>query len=232
LTYGNANIRGTTTVTAGLLSTAAWGKAVSVALPGISYEITFASSATANPGTSYTLGTTTGLRVTTQLTKTSTAAAFTATPSTQTIATGGKPVFTVALTDDYGNVRSGVLVTAGMTSTGRNGTIQLASQLTDANGNAKFTFTDASTSTTNLSDTITFTAGKDALGATKSVAATVTYVAGLAVTAVTVTTSESAKSVANLVAAPTDISAGKAGASAAPATISASREKRGSFDTT
>jgi hypothetical protein len=219
LTWGNSNIRGTTTVTAGTLSTAAWGTAVGSALPGISYAITWASTVAGDPATSYSVGTTTGLRVTTQLTKTSTAAAFTATPSSQTVATGAKPVFTVALTDDYGNVRSGVLITAGMTSTGRNGAIQLASQLTDANGNATFTFTDASTSTTNLSDTITFTSGKDALGATSSVSATVTYVAGLAVTAVTVTTSESTKSVANLVAAPTDISAGKAGASAAPATI-------------
>jgi trimeric autotransporter adhesin len=222
LTWGNTNIRGTTTVTSGTLSTAAWGTAVGGAgLPGISYSLTWASTLVGNPATSYTVGTTGGLKATTQLTKTSLAAAFTATPSTQTVATGAKPVFKVTLTDDYENVRSGVLVTAAMTSTGRNGTIQLASQITDANGQATFTFTDASTSTTNLSDTITFTAGADALGNTKTVAATVTYVAGLVVTAVTVTTSESAKSVANLVAAPTDISAGKAGASAAPATITA-----------
>jgi len=219
LTWGNANIRGTTTVTSGTLSTAAWGTAIGSALPGVSYSITWASSVTGDPAVSYAIGTSTGLKVTTQLTKTSLAAAFTATPSSQTVATGAKPVFTVTLADDYGNVRSGVLITAGMTSTGRNGTIQLASQLTDANGNATFTFTDASTSTTNLSDTITFTSGKDALGATSTVSATVTYVAGLAVTAVTVTTSESTKSVANLTANPTDISAGKAGAAAAPATI-------------
>ena len=221
LTWGSTNIRGTTVVTAGTLSTAAWGTAIGSSLPGISYSITWASSITGNPATSYALGTATGLKVTSQLTKTSLAAAFTVTPSTQTVATGAKPVFKVTLTDDYENVRSGVLVTAGMTSTGRNGTIQLASQLTDANGQATFTFTDASTSTTNLSDTITFTSGADALGATSTVSATVTYVAGLAVTAVTVTTSESTLSVANLVAAPTDISAGKAGASASPATISA-----------
>jgi len=220
LTYGNANIRGTTTVTSGTLSTAAWGKAIGAA-PGYSYSITWASAVAGDPAATYAIGTATGLRVTSQLAGTTLAAAFTATPSAQTVATGAKPVFKVTLTDDYENVRSGVLVTAGMTSTGRNGTIQLASQITDANGQATFTFTDASTSTTNLSDTITFTAGADALGGTKTVTATVNYVAGLAVTAVTVTTSESTLSVANLVAAPTDISAGKAGASAAPATISA-----------
>jgi len=83
-------------------------------------------------------------------------------------APGAALTFVVEVDNQFGAAMVGHAVTASIT--GRNATVAVASAITDADGRATFKYTDASTSTTSLVDTITFTA---ATGVTDS--ATVTY---------------------------------------------------------
>jgi len=85
-------------------------------------------------------------------------------------ATATKQSFTVSVVDEFGNAKSNVTVTASIA--GRNSTVSVASGVTDASGEAVISYTDVSTSTTSLTDTITFTA---ASGVTDT--ATVVYTA-------------------------------------------------------
>ena len=100
-----------------------------------------------------------------------------------TSATGGATTFTATVTNDYGVAQSNVIVQVGQA--GRNAKLVASNVLTNASGQVTYTVTDASTSTTNLVDTITFTPTG---GATNTAAsATVTYVANLTIGTVTVT---------------------------------------------
>jgi hypothetical protein len=117
-----------------------------------------------------------------------TAAATTATVTSADVirsAYGATHSFTVNVDNQFGANMSNVAVSAAIS--GRNSTVNIASAISNASGNATLTYTDASTSTTSLVDTITFTA---ASGVTDTASVTYTSVAGLGVSTVLATTSQ------------------------------------------
>jgi hypothetical protein len=93
--------------------------------------------------------------------------------------------FTVNVDNQFGANMSNVAVSAAIA--GRNSTVNVASAISNASGNAVLTYTDASTSTTSLTDTLTFTA---AAGVTDTASVTYTSLAGLGVSTVLATTSQ------------------------------------------
>jgi hypothetical protein len=136
-----------------------------------------------------------------------------------TSATGGATTFTATVTNDYGVAQSNVIVQVGQA--GRNAKLVASNVLTNASGQVTYTVTDASTSTTNLVDTITFTPTG---GATNTAAAaTVTYVANLSIGTVTVTGGATADTVAygQPGATVSAISTGATGAGAGVVTFTA-----------
>jgi len=98
--------------------------------------------------------------------------------------TGSTASFTVRAKDQYGLAISNVAVSAAIA--GRNSTVLVASAITGSTGDATLTYKDASTSTTSMTDTLTFSA------TTGSATATVIYstLAGLGVTTVLATTTQ------------------------------------------
>ena len=93
--------------------------------------------------------------------------------------------FTVNVDNQFGANMSNVAVSGAIA--GRNSTVNVASAISNASGNAVLTYTDASTSTTSLTDTLTFTA---ASGVTDTASVTYTSLAGLGVSTVLATTSQ------------------------------------------
>ena len=79
------------------------------------------------------------------------------TPSADSIksATGAKTTVLVACTDNFGAAKANVVLTPAIT--GRNSALVLPTLVTDAAGEATFSFTDASTSTTSLTDSVAVT---------------------------------------------------------------------------
>jgi NAD(P)-dependent dehydrogenase (short-subunit alcohol dehydrogenase family) len=122
----------------------------------------------------------------------------------------------VNVDNQFGANMSNVAVSAAIA--GRNSTVNVASAISNASGNAVLTYTDASTSTTSLTDTLTFTA---ASGVTDTASVTYTSLAGLGVSTVLATTSQtSATTGADLtVISPFDIAAGSDGVEAGAETI-------------
>jgi hypothetical protein len=119
---------------------------------------------------------------------TDTAAATTATVTSADVirsVTGATHSFTVNVDDQFGLNLSNVAVSAAIA--GRNSTVNVASAISNASGNAVLTYTDASTSTTSMTDTLTFTA---AAGVTDTASVTYTSLAGLGVSTVLATTSQ------------------------------------------
>jgi len=112
-------------------------------------------------------------------TVTATAAAIDSITATSTMnaaasyrsATGAKQSFTVTALDQFGGGLLNQTITPSIT--GRNSTLVLATFVTDADGEATWSYTDASTSTTSLTDTISFSSG----GVTVTTAPVVTYTA-------------------------------------------------------
>jgi hypothetical protein len=109
---------------------------------------------------SYTLTPVANVTAPTALTVTATAnTAYTAKvslpASAVTSATGGATTFTSTVTNAYGVAQPNVIVQVGQA--GRNAKTLATNVLTNASGQVTYTVTDASTSTTNLVDTITFT---------------------------------------------------------------------------
>jgi hypothetical protein len=150
---------------------------------------------------------------------TDTAAATTATVTSADVIRsvyGASHSFTVNVDDQFGLNMSNVAVTAAIA--GRNSTVNVASAISNASGNAVLTYTDASTSTTSLVDTLTFTA---ASGVTDTASVTYTSLAGLGVSTVLATTSQtSATTGADLtVITPFAIAAGDDGVEAGRQTV-------------
>jgi 5-hydroxyisourate hydrolase-like protein (transthyretin family) len=122
---------------------------------------------------------------------------------------------TAQVVDQFGNALPNISVTAAIA--GRNSTTVIPTLLTDANGQVTYTLVDASTSTTSLTDTVTFT---PAAGATSTV--TINYATYLPASKITMVTPDSANATATGVAGTitSDINTGKDGASATTATVS------------
>jgi hypothetical protein len=148
-----------------------------------------------------------------------TAAATTATVSSADVIRsvyGATHSFTVNVDNQFGANMSNVAVSAAIA--GRNSTVNVASAISNASGNAVLTYTDASTSTTSLVDTLTFTA---ASGVTDTASVTYTSLAGLGVSTVLATTSQtSATTGADLTTiTPFAIAAGSDGVEAGVQTV-------------
>ena len=122
---------------------------------------------------------------------------------------------TALVVDQFGNALPNISVTAAIA--GRNSTTVIPTLLTDANGQVTYTLVDASTSTTSLTDTVTFS---PAAGATSTV--TINYATYLPASKITMVTPDSANATATGVAGTitSDINTGKDGASATTATVS------------
>jgi hypothetical protein len=135
---------------------------------------------------------------------------------TRLSATGASHSFLVGVVDQYDNAIANKTVTVAIA--GRNAALVLSNMVSDASGYVTFTYTDASTSTTSMKDTITFTQG--AFSDTASV--TYTSVANLgAATVLVVTPNTTSLGVTEQVATSTDIAAGAAGPTATTATLTA-----------
>ncbi|NBO56224.1 MAG: hypothetical protein EBU84_16905, partial [Actinobacteria bacterium] len=161
--YGNANIRANTTLltrttaaTGNGIGTVAWtGPSLSSAAK--SYNIYLGGTTSAEPlSTGASLSHTNGFKISSILND-SDATGITFTPSAATVPTTGTVRVVVNVEDAYGSARAGIAVTASIS--GRNSGKVLASAITDADGNAVFSYTDTNASgvASNLSDTITFT---------------------------------------------------------------------------
>jgi trimeric autotransporter adhesin len=117
---------------------------------------------------------------------------------------GAKASFTVEVTDQFGAAVVGNAVSASIA--GRNVLVAVPSAITNADGVATLSYTDASTSTTSLADTITFTA---ASGVTDSATVTYSSAANLGVSTISLVTPS--ETTAGTVNTPIVYSAIKAG---------------------
>ena len=135
----------------------------------------------------------------------------TATPGTINAVPGATTVVNVTLKDNFGSAYASQAMSASVT--GRNPTAVNKSALTDALGNASFTFTDANTTSVITSDNISITGGS----ATKSV--TVLYGTANAPSTITLTSTGDTDVIPGTTT--TDISAAAAGATGTSATASA-----------
>ena len=221
--FGNANIKADTIVTLTVADattanqTYVWSQAPGTTSANKSYGLTFAAAAAAAAPSALTSGLATTPLITTNLVAGS-AAAVVASPASQYLATGGTASFTVTAKDAYGTALSARVMTASVS--GRNSAVAIASAITSS-GRATFTYTDASTSTTSLTDTVSFTVTDD-LGITRTGTATVNWATGFTVSAVTVSSSDTTAGVANGYSTPADISTSYAGAQAGAVAITAS----------
>ena len=129
--------------------------------------------------------------------------------------TGGKINITGTVTDQFGGAIRNVTVTPSIS--GRNSTLSLANMVTDASGVVKFSYTDASTSTTSMTDTVTLTTSNS-----KTASATIVFTtaANLGATTILLTTPSTKAQGATGAGDPTDtinfseISAGATGVQA------------------
>jgi len=132
-------------------------------------------------------------------------------------ATGAKTTVLVECTDNFGAVKANIVLTP--TISGRNSAIVLPTLVTDASGDASFSFTDASTSTTSLTDSVSVTGCT-----TTGTLLTVKYssAAGFGVSTVKLTSDNmTTAGTANATVSPQPISVGAAGAQAGARTITA-----------
>ena len=87
-----------------------------------------------------------------------TAGTITVSNATRTAAKGSSNSITITVKDQYATAYASAVVTPSLSTTSRNyGLVTFSTLVTDASGKATLTYTDASTSTTNMSDAITFT---------------------------------------------------------------------------
>jgi len=141
------------------------------------------------------------------------------TPSAGSIkaVTGAKTTVLVECTDNFGAGKANVVLTPAIS--GRNSAIVLPTLVTDASGDATFSFTDASTSTTSLTDTIAVT-GCTTAGTILTV--NYTTVAGFGATSVKMTSPNmTVAGTANATNTAQPISAGAAGPSAVTVPVTA-----------
>jgi len=106
-------------------------------------------------------------------------------PATASIVTGGGVELTAQCLDQHGQAVSGCAVSWSVA--GRNVTTVPVQKLADTNGYSTYTLTDASTSTTSLTDTVS--AAMTYGSSTNTETATITWGAGNAVGSITVTSS-------------------------------------------
>ena len=234
-TYGNAYIIGVTTVTT--VAAAVTTATAPYALGTLSYSAPSPSSSSVRSYKLVVGGTATTLPDVASLTTTSggnsftisstlnnsAAAGITVSPSAPTLATGAAVNLTVTVVDSYDNARAGIAVTAAFSAGSRNYGKALASAITDADGIAKFSYTDtnASAVTTAMSDVLTFTTTSPLGASVSSSGTTVSYVAGLTVSTVKMTTPNQTLGVAALTVAPKAITFGAAGPTAGKQSVSA-----------
>jgi hypothetical protein len=177
-----------------------------------SFSITF-GAATA---TSTTLSINGGSNITVSRDAAATGAVTVLSADTRLSAVGATHSFLVEVDDQYGAGIANKTVTVAIS--GRNAALVLSNLVSDASGYVTFSYTDASTSTTSMKDTITFTQGS--FSDTASV--TYTSVANLgAATVLVVTPNTTSLGVTEQVATSTDIAAGAAGPTATTATLTA-----------
>jgi len=112
-------------------------------------------------------------------------AASTLTPAASSLVAGGGVTLTLTAVDQFGSPVVGAAVS--WSRAGRNVTTVSSANVTDANGIATYTYTDASTSTTSLTDTISAVASFN--GASNTETATVTFGTANTVGSLTVTAS-------------------------------------------
>jgi hypothetical protein len=123
--------------------------------------------------------------------------------SSQRALTASAVSFTVLAEDQYGTALASKTVTASIS--GRNSGVTIASAITSATGYATLTYTDASTSTSSMNDTVTFTQGAK----TATAAISWTSVANLGVATISlVTPSETTAGTVNTPAVNSAIYAG------------------------
>ncbi len=85
---------------------------------------------------------------------------------TRTVAKGSTNSFTITVKDNFASAKANVVVTPALSSTSRNfGLVTFTTLVTDASGKATVSYTDVSTSTTNMTDTFDFTATVSATNA-------------------------------------------------------------------
>jgi hypothetical protein len=112
-------------------------------------------------------------------------AASTLTPAASSLVAGGGVTLTLTAVDQFGSPVVGAAVS--WSRAGRNVTTVSSANVTDANGIATYTYVDASTSTTSLTDTVSAVASFN--GASITETATVTFGTTNAVGSLTVTAS-------------------------------------------
>jgi hypothetical protein len=132
-------------------------------------------------------------------------------------ATGAKTTVLVECDDNFGAGKANVVLTPAIS--GRNSAVVLPTLVTDASGQATFSYTDASTSTTSLTDTISVT-GCTTTGTILTV--NFTSVAGFGATSVKMTsTNMTVAGTANATNTAQPISVGAAGPSAVTVPVTA-----------
>jgi len=177
---------------------------------------TFSITTGAATLTSTTFSVNGGSAVTISLAAADTGAVTVLSADTRLSATGATHSFLVEVDDQYGNALANKTVSVSIA--GRNSALVLSNLVSDASGYVTFTYTDASTSTTSMKDTITFTQGS--FSDTASV--TYTSVANLgAATVLVVTPNTTSLGVTEQVATATDINAGTGGPTGTLATVTA-----------
>ena len=137
---------------------------------------------------------------------------------TRTVAKASANSFTITVKDNFGSAKANVSVTPSLSATSRNyGLVTFATLVTDASGKATLAYTDASTSTTNMSDTLDFTA---TVTATNAAVITYTADATLGISTRLITSNDTdALGVAKPVVTPVAISTGD-GVEAGTSTVS------------
>ena len=132
-------------------------------------------------------------------------------------ATGAKTTVLVECTDNFGAGKANIVLTPAIT--GRNSALVLPTLVTDAAGEASFSFTDASTSTTSLTESVAVTGCT-----TTGTLLTVKYssAAGFGVSTVKLTSDNmTTAGTANSVVSPQPIAVGAAGPTDGARTITA-----------
>ena len=130
-------------------------------------------------------------------------------------ATASKNTFKALVTDQFNNAFPNAVITGAIA--GRNSATTVAARVSDANGEISYELSDVYTGTLLLTDTLTFS------GATNTGVITVNYGSYSPASKITLTTPDSANATATGIAGSikSDIDAGKSGASATVATVSA-----------
>ena len=184
---------------------------------GAEFKVSALDTVGTQPTTSSALSTT--LTGTASVAATSGGTLTLLTPSADSIkaVTGAKTTVLVECTDNFGAGKANVVLTPAIS--GRNSAIVLPTLVTDASGEATFSFTDASTSTTSLTDTIAVT-GCTTTGTILTV--NYTSVAGFGATSVKMTSPNmTVAGTANATNTAQPISVGAAGPSAVTVPVTA-----------